>query len=416
MHKTTRFLPLLLILIALLAACGGSGGTSVAEVPTNTLRPILSQTARLTATPFASLTPLPTRTSTPTTTLTPRPPTQTPTATATPLITGIVRGTTSINVRSGPGTENAVVAVLNGGDGVTLLQPPATDDDWFNVETGDGEQGFVASNLIRVNPTPTGIPTFAPTLDLTSVALGTVYPTALFGGGVITPTPPSAVRTETPGAAVVAPPAGTLSPLQLTSTALASGGAITTPRPSATADLSLPGLPTGAPGSPVATITPGGPLPTGTPSSGGAAPVTPPGSSSTASAATSNDVFAMCSTLPRQGSAPRNLRAGTTIDIYWGWFASTREQVEQHTAAASYEVRITGRETPLEWRQYGFPIREEGGQFVRYWFVPYGPLAAGTYTITYRVTWTQQIFDGSNTYGPGAIDREEGSCTFTVAP
>jgi hypothetical protein len=126
------------------------------------------------------------------------------------------------------------------------------------------------------------------------------------------------------------------------------------------------------------------------------------------------DVFALCDNPALGAGAPTNVAAGSTIDIYWAWFASTREQVEDHTSAVTYDVRINDQQL-TNWRQFGQPIRQQGNQVVRYWYVPFGPLTAGQYRITYRATWSRQIFDGSASFGPGTSTTvEQGSCTFTV--
>ena len=59
--------------------------------------------------------------------------------------------------------------------------------------------------------------------------------------------------------------------------------------------------------------------------------------------------------------------------------------------------------------------RRDGDQFVVYWYVPFGPLAAGNYEISYRVSWQQAISDGYTRFGPGtASESESESCAFTV--
>jgi hypothetical protein len=53
---------------------------------------------------------------------------------------------------------------------------------------------------------------------------------------------------------------------------------------------------------------------------------------------------------------------------------------------------------------------------VKSWYVPAGELTEpGTYRIEYRASWSQQISDGYELFGPGTNNLiEEGSCTFTV--
>ncbi|MBC7870779.1 MAG: hypothetical protein H7Y09_08060, partial [Chitinophagaceae bacterium] len=126
------------------------------------------------------------------------------------------------------------------------------------------------------------------------------------------------------------------------------------------------------------------------------------------------DVFALCDNPALGAAAPSNIATGSTIEVYWAWFASTQQQIQDHESAVTYEVRLN--DTLLtNWRQYGTTIRPQGNQVVKYWYVPVGALSAGQYRITYRATWSRQIFDGSTNYGPGTNNLiEEGSCSFTV--
>ena len=127
------------------------------------------------------------------------------------------------------------------------------------------------------------------------------------------------------------------------------------------------------------------------------------------------DVFAICNNRALGPGAPTTLRDGATIDVFWAWFARTQEQIQQHIDNANYEVRVNG--VLLEnWRDYQTDIRPAANnQYVVYWYVPYGPLTAGDYEITYQVTWTQPISDGFDEFGPGTENPfEQGNCNFTV--
>jgi hypothetical protein len=126
------------------------------------------------------------------------------------------------------------------------------------------------------------------------------------------------------------------------------------------------------------------------------------------------DVLAYCDATSFNAPAPVNLAAGSTIDIYWVWYASTEAYIQDHLNAAQYEIAIDG--VPLRnIDRYRLPVQSTASDYVVYWYAPAGPLAAGEHEITYRVSWSQGIFDGYNYYGPGSTyPVEEGSCTFTV--
>jgi SH3-like domain-containing protein len=77
-------------------------------------------------------------------------PTPTPTVTPTPVpISGIVVNTGSrLNVREGPNIGTRIVTRLNDGDPITILQrTPA--GDWLEIETSDGQRGWVLASYIE---------------------------------------------------------------------------------------------------------------------------------------------------------------------------------------------------------------------------------------------------------------------------
>ena len=82
---------------------------------------------------------------------------------------GIVHSTQNVNVRSGNSLNASIIDVLRPGSKVTILGENDTGD-WFNVITPDGDEGWIASFLIRVEassepePTETPQPTDIPAL------------------------------------------------------------------------------------------------------------------------------------------------------------------------------------------------------------------------------------------------------------
>lgn len=425
-----RLFTLVFVLVLVIAACSGDdAGDDVP--PTATLAPIVSNTPRMTATPFSTFTPLPTFT--PTASITPIPPTATNTIppTATPLITGIIASAQTVNVRSGPGTDFDAFDALVPGTGVIVLGQNV-EGDWYEVELESRARGWISARLIRLDPTQTPIPTFTPSPDTTALALGTPLPTAIIGGGTITPTPPGSAVSPTPpgedGPPAVAAdatddpnvtptqtesflPVRDIDTLNQTATALAAAvEGLPSPDPSvqATNEGRSPNVP--ATQSPTATAATPDPEVSPTVTQTGA-PATPNPDSRVQQGV---DVFALCNNRALGPAAPDDIAPGSTIDVYWAWFVSDPQYVQQHIDAVTYEVRVNG-ELLSNWRQFGTPVREQGASFAKYWFVPFGPLEAGEYTITYRATWSEQVFDGFEFFGPGSRNPvEEGACTFTV--
>lgn len=386
-----------------LAACNGNGAVSESLPATATLAPIVSLTPRFTATPVPTRTPLPTATYTPSVTPIPPTPSDTPTPTEIPPIIGIIASMQSVNVREGPGVNFSAIEALRPGTGVEVLGVN-NDGTWYNIRMDSGSEGWIAATLVRLQDTPTPFPTLTPSPDLTALALGTTLPTAILGGGTITPTPPPAAITPTPvtvipGEAAAAAPTGqpglqlpNMEAIGQTATALAAGG------------ISLPTIePTSGVGGPAA-----GPILNATPTSA-------PAQSGSTTVGAGVDVLAYCDDRSRGVPAPTNLLAGSTIDIFWSWYARSEQQVRDHISAATYEIRLDGV-LLTNWRSGLTSIRQQDdGNYWVYWFLPAGPLTAGEHRITYSVSWSSQISDGYDTFGPGTrYSSQSGSCTFTV--
>lgn len=427
-----KFVFLLLMAIpVLLAACQPPQPERIAELPTATLMPILSETPRLTATPVPSRTPLPTFTFTPTETAIPPTPTNTPSPTLTPTVVGIVQSIQRVNVREGPGVEYDSFTSLAPGTGVQIIGRNA-EGDWLNIRMEDNTEGWIAARLIFLPPTATPFPTLTPSPDLTALFLGTPLPTAFLGGGTVTPTPPGSVATATPigfepteeiEASATAEEASSvgflpqipvvdLEVLNMTATALVRGAATETPTitptllPTAVREITLP--------APVAPGTPGRDIPTASAEATQSVEENQGLTQEQVAAMKGIDVFAFCDKAAYGIPAPRNLAAGTTIDIYWAWFAREEKQVLDHVTHATHDLRVNGQ--PIEnVNQYRTRIRRQNADYVTYWYVPYGPLVAGEYEITYTVTWSVAISDGYTTFGPGTDKPfEQESCRFTV--
>lgn len=486
----------LISLVVLLTACAPRPAISNGEaLPTATLAPVLSQTPRLTATPVPTRTPIPTITPIPPTPTLTYTPSDTPTPTPIPPVIGRVNSLQRVNVRSGPGIEFDDFEALDPGTEVEVIGQ-SSDGRWLNVKLESGAEGWMSSRLLLLQPTPTGFPTFTPTTDETAIAQGTIYPTALLGGGSVTPTatlpgalaallaspqPPDGTeaddttplpsRTPTPtptrfrasidDTPVVSTwtPTPTITPTSplvvdesvlpvvididaLNATATALSRNIVLPTASNTPDRGNRNLivtPDGA-SNPLTILTPDD-LPeistTGT-ARPAAANLTPTGTvdpdaefeslvtpravaesvdltdNPAAEIRNGVDVLAYCDDPAFNAPAPTNLKAGSTIDIYWIWYASQQQYLDQHLANVTYDIFINdNRLTNLD--RYRLQPQQIGDDLALYWFVPAGPLAAGEYTITYRVSWRDRIFDGYDFYGPGSLyPVEQGSCTFVV--
>ncbi|MFN8373403.1 MAG: SH3 domain-containing protein [Anaerolineae bacterium] len=403
----TRKLLLTLTLLAALSACTQGSDTQSSGVPTDTLAPIPSHTPRYTATPEATLTPLPTFTFTPSETPIPPTPSDTPSPTPTPVIVGIVNSAaTAVNVRSGPGETYDIVTTLNPGTGVTVLSQ-SPDGAWYLIEMENGDQGWISTRLLRVEEPPTPFPTGTPTPNLTALAQGTPLPTAILGGGTVTPTPPRSAVTATPPGLVV--PGQALTTTATTATPALPIISIDSINQTATALVTGVVRPTTVP---TAANNPSNPVGTAT-----FTPFPVDGSNNSSSGAPGVqrgvDVLAYCDQAGIR--PPSNLAVGSSMDVTWNWYATNMEYIQQHLDHVVYEVRVNN--TLLQnWRNYDTtPTLEDDGNYWVYWYVPVELTTAGQYTITYRVTWDATITDGIDNYGPGTNNAvQTGSCTVVV--
>ncbi|GAB4573523.1 MAG: hypothetical protein Kow0077_16160 [Anaerolineae bacterium] len=379
-------------------------------MPTAALPPLATFTPRYTATPVPTATLMPTFTFTPS--ITPIPPTATDTPTPTPTPPVIGRVSTvqdAVNMREGPGiTYAAILGVENNTDLVILAANE--ERTWYNVRLEDGTEGWIAANLIYVLPSPTPRPTNTAPGIVVQVS-GTPLATALLGGLPVTATPSFTPAGAIGGSGIVRTPG----------TVTATPTVTPTDRPG----MNIPTVTSAFTRTPTpvqqrtqtSTVTPttASVLSTATPvtAAATAAATTTIPSSGTLPVRQGVDVLAYCEQF---NEIPPPLGAGSTIDVFWGWVASTPDYIRDHVQNVIYEVRFDGR--LLEsWRQYAAPMYQQAdGNWAQYWYVPVTePLTPGTHTITYRVTWRAPIFDGYEQFGPGTPNEvDTGNCTITV--
>jgi len=391
-----KFRPVLAAVIAAaglsIAACNSSGATVEALPATATLAPIVSLTPRFTATPIPSRTDMPTETLTPSNTFTEAPPTATFTPSPTPPVMGSVYSVNDVNLREGPGVTFPLITALRPG---TSIEVVATDTSgaWFNVRMDGGDEGWISATLVRLEPTNTPPPTATPSPDLTSLAQGTALPTSILGGQPVTPTPPRSVVTPSPaGPTETGVRLPNMQAIDQTATALASNALQITPFSSSQPTSGPLGGPTG------------GPMP-GTPTA--AVPV------GNASSQEGVDVLAYCDNPIFGSPPPADLAVGSTIDVYWSWYATSMALLQDHIEAASYTVLLDGTRLNITFQPA--PREQSDGRYYQYYYARSESLARGQHTVQYTVSWDRAISDGEGSYGPGTTRvTDTGTCTFTV--
>lgn len=370
-----RMLIAALALPALLAGCSLEALLPATVTPTPTITPTFrpTNTATSTTAPTATATFTATNTATATATAS-----ATATPTATPTVYGVVRARQRINVRAGPGTQFGAIGSLAPESGVQVIGQN-DEGDWYQIRREEGDEGWVSAALLRiVEPTPVAEPTAAQAQRISEetrivIELGDAA---------------GQVNEEgEDGVLVINVPIADVDAMRLTATELVAADMTASAEAAPTRPAAQTPSPTIAP--------PTAEAPAATPQLG-------------------VKVFAFCNDPVFGIDAPSNLAAGSTIKIFWAWFASTETYLQQHITNATHELRVNGALIENV-NMYRLDPSRSGAQHVVYWYVPYGPLEAGPHYITYRVTWRNPISDGYASYGPGAATEfEEESCNFVV--
>lgn len=291
-----------------------------------------------------------------------------------------------VNVRGGPGTGFSVIDTLLPDGGVQVLSQDE-NPNWYRVRLASGAEGWVSASLLQLRVESPA------TLFAAEAVLRTT---------VRSPGTPIAAETSPDELSAVGDdeqlvfdvPIIDIEAINLTATVLnAEAGAST-----------LAGIDEEDEQEFAVTITFATPTPASV-----ELPTRQP-----AAARSGVDVFAFCNNSIYGLSAPTSLSSGSTIEIFWAWFASSQANLRQHISNASHELRVNGTQI-ANVNQFRGTSTRRGNDYVVYWYVPYGPLEAGDYRVTYRVTWRSAISDGYNSFGPGtATEFEEESCNFTV--
>lgn len=375
---TAQFLRLFVAALTLLVALSGCSleallPATATSTPTVTPTFTPSNTATPTLSPTATATSTATNTATATATAT-----ATSTPSATPTVFGLIRASGRINVRNGPGTQFAAIGSLAPDSGVLVIGEN-DDGDWYQVRLEDGDEGWVSASLLRIEePAPTAEPAEGEAQRISEETRIVVEVGDAAAAG----------DDRDDSVLVVNLPIADVDAMRMTATVLVGANQTATADAAPTQPAEQASAPTAR--APTAAGPPATPL-------------------------YNVNVFAFCNDPAFGIPAPANLTAGSTIKIFWAWFASTETYLRQHMTNATHELRVNG--APIEnVNLYRLDPTRSGQQHVVYWYVPFGPLEAGPYLITYRVTWRNPISDGYASYGPGTNTVfEEESCNFVVS-
>ncbi len=122
-------------------------------------------------------------------------------------------------------------------------------------------------------------------------------------------------------------------------------------------------------------------------------------------------IFAECDNfLP--AAAPGIVYDNDNITIFWAWYAKTAAQVQDHLDKAQYSVQF--QRAPLV-DVATSPIKLISGNYWVFFTANIGNLKPGQYGVEYKLSWSEQTFDGYKKFGPGTTTLEQAAtCSFTV--
>jgi formylglycine-generating enzyme required for sulfatase activity len=110
------------------------------------------------------------------------------------------------------------------------------------------------------------------------------------------------------------------------------------------------------------------------------------------------NILAFCTII---GKDPKTIvKAGTPINIVWGWSAKTEAQINDFLENSITEVTLDGKIIQGK-KVEGILKNQTSGDPEVVWAVEVGMLSPGSHKVTYNVKFKKMVDDGTTTYGPG---------------
>lgn len=112
--------------------------------------------------------------------------------------------------------------------------------------------------------------------------------------------------------------------------------------------------------------------------------------------------------------SPVFVSAGQPVTLEWRWTATQANLVQEHIETAAYRILLDGRPVTAQ-RMSAIEYVVESGWYKVSWYADVGVLPAGEHLAERYLSWSRQISDGWNTYGPGGqIETEYHTCQIIV--
>jgi tRNA A-37 threonylcarbamoyl transferase component Bud32 len=114
------------------------------------------------------------------------------------------------------------------------------------------------------------------------------------------------------------------------------------------------------------------------------------------------------------GESPVYVERGRPVTLVWTWTAAQANLIQDHIETASYEIYLDGERIEAE-RMGEIEYVSDKNWYTVSWFADVGVLSEGEHVAERRLSWSRQISDGWDTYGPGGeIETEAHTCTIIV--
>ena len=113
------------------------------------------------------------------------------------------------------------------------------------------------------------------------------------------------------------------------------------------------------------------------------------------------------------GESPVRIASGTPVILRWVWTVNDERLLQDHIEAGQYRILLDGQEIAAQEMTDTF-ITEDGWPAIA-WLAEVGVLADGEHLAERYLSWTRQITDGWDTFGPGGeIETEHDTCRIIV--
>ncbi|MBN2548157.1 MAG: protein kinase [Anaerolineales bacterium] len=104
--------------------------------------------------------------------------------------------------------------------------------------------------------------------------------------------------------------------------------------------------------------------------------------------------------------SPVSIKEHQPVTLQWRWDALTPELLEEHIQTATYEIYLDGARIQAE-RMSDIQYLSDEKHYRVYWYAFVGVLPPGSHRAERYLSWSRQISDGWNTFGPGGKTESE---------